>query len=231
MIPLGAFVSPTSEGVEVMKNLSLEKRTAIYAAGIRANFYTFFIGMIIGLFSMIATLTYLGLPGPEPKSIDHYWFISILIMGLIAVMYSFSNFFNHVVIPVLGLAMFIWLARLLLIEENIFTLFGTPVSGAVMMAPDFKNHEFTNLTGVHWEYAHLFANFLLVGLTFITLSLVLGIGNAMPIYPLDGGQMLVERIQSWGLNRTAAVVKEFGSTIAIMMIGLSVISDVIFFVK
>lgn len=169
LIPLGAFVRPSDMGGKRISRMSYSKNGHILGGGIVANI----------LFGAILFLTGFIISGGE-LTINHLsatWMV-ITIAGLF-IIGVFPRFSFHLVLPLGALLLFALTNSLI---PTIADLFSGP---ATSNSPVGSIISITQ--SIHQNSKSLADTFIYAGF----LSISVGLFNALPFYPLDGGQILV----------------------------------------
>ncbi len=158
---IGAYVIPDQDA---MKTLSVRDTAFVYGAG---PFASFVYGIVMIAISMIITnpelsLSYLGIA-----------------FGMLSMMIFFRRFFCQYVVVLLGTTVLALLLKQLFIHPSeVASTMGGPVMIASTASGVYKQAEVTN---------HVFdAMFFIPGV----ISIAIGLTNAMPFVPLDGGRIV-----------------------------------------
>ncbi|HRH31563.1 MAG TPA: M50 family metallopeptidase [Candidatus Paceibacterota bacterium] len=168
LIPLGAFVKPVNNDYE--NNLKNHRKAHIMGAGIMANFL--YAGILWGAIAIIL---------PESE----YLGAKIWVLACISIILGIFPRFTWVIIPIIGTAILALLVFALTKNPAAFT---QNTGGAVMIVQEINKNAGAMIelpVQIQIMNAISFAAYL---------SISVGIFQALPFYPLDGGRIMVAYI-------------------------------------
>lgn len=197
---IGAFVKTTDESDKKLERLPITKQIGIYWAGPFAN-------LLVGLLCLLGYISF-----TESFIIVIVAIIVIVILGfLISLPYILSRYRKSCfLVPLLG----------------IVVLFSVPWLFFTMKDPTAGLTGLMGPVGIVAEGPKMLSNGFVV--FFIVISICLGLVNAFPIPPLDGGNAVTALLQEWGMisKKIAMKINRIGINVLYVLLIFITLHDI-----
>ncbi|HCC23666.1 TPA: hypothetical protein DF272_05855 [Candidatus Falkowbacteria bacterium] len=199
---LGGYVMPAEESEKLIENASYKVKAEIFGAGVLGNILFFYVMQVLAIIihpEWGFDWIYLGLP---------FWAIT----SIVAVMLLFRRFCFEWLFIMIGLAQLGFLVYALFIH-NPFEVMAGPV-GVVNLAVVHPADDWTVTMADVFSRAGL-------------ISLLIGLTNMLPLFPLDGGRIMAALFHRFNWNRVKNFYTVISSLAMLGLIILALTSDVV----
>ncbi len=199
---LGAYVLPSSIGMETMDGLSDGDKHKIFAGGIIANILTCcFVFGVLWVFGATKIVTLFILIGVAIPCIFMRTFVSMY------------------VVPILGIIFLIFIS---------YVLVTTPITESLSGPVGVMSIIFDVVSETESVWMQLKKALMMLGI----ISLAIGIMNCLPIFVLDGGRSVFVHLERWGVSVNTLQLYVSVSTFALYgLFILAMYSDIMRFIK
>lgn len=198
---LGAYVEPSYGGGNKMQNLPYLDVAFVYGAGVWVNvIFALFIFLILEVIPGHAYPAHQLKIGGTPFDI-----VPFILAFIIWVLVFFPRFFCAYIVPILGILLAYFFLKVLLAD---FTMaVGGPITIVKMTSPAMKTW-----LGIAGQAA--------------LISLTIGLGNMLPLVPLDGGRIVGCYLKRWFGKSCEMAFGVVGLLCVAMLIAIAIFVDV-----